>query len=110
MALRLLLASALVLPLLLSPCPSARELASSTEAPASAPQAAPTAQRVDFDSQVEPILQSHCMPCHFPGGKMYDRLPFDRAQTIRDLGEKMFTRIKDEHEQAVLRSFLAQAP
>jgi len=39
---------------------------------------------------------------------MYARMPFDRPQTIRTLGEKMFTRIKDPKEQAVLRAFLAQ--
>jgi hypothetical protein len=39
---------------------------------------------------------------------MYERLPFDRPQTIHRLGDKMFTRIKDAQEQALLRSFLAQ--
>jgi hypothetical protein len=39
---------------------------------------------------------------------MYDRRPFDRAATIRDLGTKLFTRIKAEDEQAVIRRFLAQ--
>jgi len=41
---------------------------------------------------------------------MHTRLPFDQPQTIQNLGEKMFTRIKDEQEQALLRSFLAQTP
>ena len=39
---------------------------------------------------------------------MYDRLPFDRAATIRDLGTKLFTRLKTEDEQALIRRFLAQ--
>jgi len=39
---------------------------------------------------------------------MYDRLPFDRVATIRDLGTKLFTRIKAEDEQALIRRFLAQ--
>lgn len=59
---------------------------------------------------VRPILNARCQPCHFPGGKVYEHLPFDRPETIRTLGEKMFTRIKDEQERAVLRSFLAQKP
>jgi hypothetical protein len=63
---------------------------------------------VDFNTQVRPLLEDRCQPCHFTGGKMYERLPFDRPETIRSLGEKMFTRIRDEHEQALLRSFLAQ--
>jgi hypothetical protein len=65
--------------------------------------------RIDFDTQIRPILERRCQPCHFAGGKMYTRLPFDRPETIRSLGEKMFTRIKDEQEQALLRAFLAQA-
>ena len=76
---------------------------------ASSPAPQPRAQTVDFEKQVRPILETRCQPCHFPGGKMYERLPFDRAQTIRSLGNKMFTRIKDEREQAILRAFLAES-
>jgi len=39
---------------------------------------------------------------------MYDRLPFDRPETIRQLGPKLFTRIKDEGSQATIRRFLDQ--
>jgi hypothetical protein len=63
---------------------------------------------VDFGTQIRPILSSRCQPCHFAGGKMYEKLPFDRPETIRALGEKMLTRIRDPKEQALLRSFLAQ--
>ncbi len=76
----------------------------------SSPQTVTAHPQVDFDSQVKPILQTRCTPCHFPGGVMHAQLPFDQAQTIRDLGEKLFTRIKDEQEQALLRTFLAQVP
>ncbi len=48
------------------------------------------------------------MPCHFQGGKVYDKMPFDKAETVTKLGEKMFTRIKDEKEQRLIREFLAQ--
>ena len=64
--------------------------------------------RVDFDTQVRPILASRCTPCHFEGGTMYKRLPFDRPETIKTLGTKLFTRIKDEKEQRLIRDFLAQ--
>jgi hypothetical protein len=64
---------------------------------------------VDFANQIRPILEARCRPCHFPGGKMYDRLPFDRAETIHRLGDKLFTRIKAEDEQDLLRAFLAQS-
>jgi len=66
--------------------------------------------RIDFDTQIKPILQSRCMPCHFPGGKVYDRLPFDKPATIRKLGVRMFTRIKDKDETRLIEEFLAQSP
>jgi hypothetical protein len=64
--------------------------------------------RVDFDSQIKPILQSKCMPCHFSGGVMYVRLPFDRPETIKKLGTKLFTRIQDENHRRLIRDFLEQ--
>jgi hypothetical protein len=67
-----------------------------------------TPARVDFATQIRPILEARCQPCHFNGGKQYARMPFDRAETIKSLGTKMFTRIKDEREQQLLRDFLAQ--
>ncbi len=79
----------------------------STTSAASLP--APLASHpVDFVTQVQPILKSHCQPCHFKGGQMYERLPFDRGETIVRVGEKMFTRIKDEGERRVIREFLGQ--
>jgi hypothetical protein len=39
---------------------------------------------------------------------MYDKLPFDRAETIRTLGDRLFTRIKDPREQESIRAFLRQ--
>jgi hypothetical protein len=69
----------------------------------------PKTPPVDFQAQIRPILEKRCQPCHFAGGKMYARMPFDKPQTIRRLGEKMFTRIRDPKEAALLRSFLVQA-
>ena len=66
--------------------------------------------RVDFDTQLKPIFKSKCMPCHFSGGKMYDSLPFDRPETIRKLGTKLFTRIKEEDNRRLIEDFLAQSP
>lgn len=64
--------------------------------------------RVDFAAQVRPILEARCMPCHFQGGKMHEQLPFDQPATIKTLGEKLFSRIKDENEQRLIREFLSQ--
>lgn len=70
---------------------------------------APTA-RVDFDTQIRPILQSKCMPCHFSGGQMYERLPFDKPATIRKLGTRLFTRIREDDKRRLIEDFLAQSP
>jgi hypothetical protein len=66
--------------------------------------------RVDFDTQLKPIFKSKCMPCHFSGGKMYDKLPFDNPETIKKLGTRLFTRIKQEDERRLIEDFLTQAP
>jgi hypothetical protein len=71
---------------------------------------APESAEVDFATQIRPIFEARCTPCHFAGGKMYARLPFDRAETIYKLGTKLFTRIKAEHEQRLIREFLSQQP
>lgn len=73
---------------------------------AASPTAAPA--RVDFPTQIKPILQAKCQPCHFNGGKVYAQMPFDRPETIKTLGTKLFTRIKDENERRLIRDFLAQ--
>ena len=65
-----------------------------------------TAPPPDFKTQIQPTL-ARCQPCHFPGGKMYERLPFDRPQTVVKLGTKLFTRIRDEKQRDLIRQFLA---
>lgn len=67
-----------------------------------------TTEEIDFEQHILPIFAAKCSPCHFSGGKMYEELPFDDPGTIRHLGPKLFTRIKDPDEQAALRTFLAQ--
>jgi len=62
----------------------------------------------EFATQIEPLLKSKCQPCHFSGGKVYDKLPFDRPETIKTLGTKLFTRIHDENERKLIREFLSQ--
>lgn len=83
-------------------------LAVGAEQPATKPQAVATPPAaVTFAKDVKPILEKHCQPCHFEGGKMYARLPFDRPETIVKLNTKLFTRIKDADEQQIIRAFLA---
>jgi hypothetical protein len=97
----LLLAAPLVIGLSMSGCAKFE-----SHATAAAHTTAQT--KVDFNTQLRPIFESRCAPCHFAGGKMYEKLPFDRPETIKKLGTKLFTRIKDENEQHLIRDFLAQ--
>lgn len=89
------------------PASSDSEAENAQAPPAPADGAQPASSPVDFETQVRPILE-RCQPCHFEGGKMYAQLPFDRPETVRTLGEKLFTRIKEPAEQATIRAFLAQ--
>ncbi|HEY0347127.1 MAG TPA: hypothetical protein VGC60_03130 [Pyrinomonadaceae bacterium] len=68
----------------------------------------PPTTKPNFDTEIKPIFQARCQPCHFQGGKVYDKMPFDKAETIIRLGTKLFTRIKDEKERRLIREFLDQ--
>jgi hypothetical protein len=71
--------------------------------------ASPAARaKVDFERQIKPIFEAKCQPCHFNGGTMYQRLPFDRPATITTLGTKLFSRIKDEEQRRLIKEFLDQ--
>jgi hypothetical protein len=72
------------------------------------PPAPPPAAAVDFRRDIQPIFERRCQPCHFPGGKMHARLPFDKAETIKTLGTRLFSRIKKEDERLLIEKFLAQ--
>ena len=87
----------------------AASIASASSAERPAPGSVTTSDKVDFSTQIKPILEAKCQPCHFNGGKVYAKLPFDRPETIKTLGPKLFTRIKDENERRLIRDFLAQA-
>jgi hypothetical protein len=78
--------------------------------PAYVAAASASTARIDFDTQVKPIFKSKCAGCHFEGGHVYARLPFDRPETIRKLGKRLFTRIKDENDRRMIEDFLAQSP
>jgi len=39
---------------------------------------------------------------------MYERLPFDQETTIRVLGTKLFTRLREPEDQELVGAFLEQ--
>jgi len=63
---------------------------------------------INYKTQVQPILQKNCSPCHFPGGKMYEKLPFDKGETIIGRESGVFKRIKNEEDAAIIRQYMQQ--
>lgn len=62
---------------------------------------------IDFSTQVQPILIKNCSPCHFPGGKMYERMPFDQDTTIINHQAGILRRIKGA-ENDLIKTFVQQ--
>jgi hypothetical protein len=61
------------------------------------------AETVTFKDSVAPLLKEKCAPCHFKDGKVFDRYPFDQYETVRKLGKRLNTRLKDENADLVSR-------
>jgi uncharacterized membrane protein len=61
---------------------------------------------VDFTRHIQPILEKRCSPCHFTGGKMYERMPFDSSQTILSHKEGILKRIKEATENTLIKSYI----
>ena len=63
---------------------------------------------VNFKTMVQPIFEKHCSPCHFPGGKMYEKLPFDQGETIVNHQAGILKRIKGEEDVRLIQQYIAQ--
>jgi hypothetical protein len=63
---------------------------------------------IHFKTQIQPILEKNCSPCHFPGGKMYEKLPFDRGETIINHQAVIFKRLKKEEDISLIRQYVQQ--
>lgn len=63
---------------------------------------------IDYTGQVLPVLQKSCSPCHFPGGKMYEKMPFDKLTTIINHQEGILRRTKNKPEMEPVRKFIQQ--
>jgi hypothetical protein len=86
-----------------SAAPSPVAAAPPTATPSPSPLPAPTEAPDLFASVVRPVLKAHCSPCHEPGGKLYDRLPFDNPKVVSSHSEKVLRRLKGEDKEALTR-------
>ena len=59
-----------------------------------------------YRKNILPLLQANCNPCHFTGGKVYKKLPFDDYKTVAMLGKKLNTRLKQKEQQAVVNGWI----
>jgi len=62
----------------------------------------------DFVRDVKPLLARTCAPCHVPGGKMYDRLPFDNPKTVVSAQAGILRRLKGDDHEVVARWIASQ--
>ena len=90
---------------ILTPAPPVAQTEPATPAPTT-PTPAKNDSLNDFTSVAEMLARS-CSPCHIPGGKMYDRLPFDNPEIVASHGTSMLGRIKSTEDHAQLETWLA---
>jgi hypothetical protein len=61
---------------------------------------------IDFKTMIQPIFEKRCNPCHFPGGKMYEKMPFDNPKTILNHEAGILRRIKADEEVELVKQFI----
>ena len=64
---------------------------------------------VSFQASIQPLLARRCTPCHVPGGRMYERMPFDDPDVVRSHREGIERRLKDPEEKRLLERWLSAA-
>src|SRR5262245_54913909 len=57
---------------------------------------------------VKEMLSTNCSPCHVPGGKMYERLPFDNAEIVRAHSDRISGRLKKSEDKKILEDWLSE--
>ena len=62
---------------------------------------------VQFGTHVMPLLQKKCSPCHFEGGKMHIKMPFDKASTIISHENGILKRFSNQ-EKMLLQKFIRE--
>ena len=68
----------------------------------------PVVDTVNFKTQIQPILQKNCSPCHFHGGKMFGKMPFDKSETIISHEAGVLKRFKIQSEIDLVKQFIPQ--
>jgi hypothetical protein len=94
-----------------SVAPAGASVPDAEPAAVEAPGATPTPGQPDvFRAEVAPLLARRCAPCHNPGGKMYEALPFDDPATVASHPEGILKRFKDPAEHTLIEQWIASRP
>ncbi len=93
-----------------APAPPAAPAPSAEPAVAPAALATPAAapEPVSFEASVKPLLARTCTPCHVPGGRMYERLPFDQPEVVLSHKDGVLRRMKDPENRALMERWFAE--
>lgn len=73
---------------------------------AAAPEVTATPTDAGFETTVRPLLARTCTPCHVPGGKMYDRMPFDQPKIVQEFQAGILRRLKVAEERQAVEDWL----
>lgn len=61
---------------------------------------------VTFAGSIAPLLKANCSPCHFPGGAVYEKYPFEEYETAYALRKRLGVRLKEPDQLALLARWL----
>lgn len=98
----------------IGPSLAATQPVAATPPPATAPSvaasamSAPSPEAVSFEASVKPLLARTCTPCHVPGGRMYERMPFDRPEVVFAHKDGVLRRMKNPDDRQLMERWLAQ--
>jgi hypothetical protein len=88
------------------PPPPAAPAPAATPAPPAAPTTA--SEAISFETSVKPLLARTCTPCHVPGGRMYERMPFDRPETLLSHKDGVLRRLKNPDDHQLMERWFAE--
>ena len=60
-----------------------------------------------FKRDIAPLLKNNCTPCHFAGGKVFAKLPFDDYATVRSKAKRLNTRLKEDGQKKIVDGWIA---
>ena len=67
----------------------------------------PSREAYTFKRDIAPLLKNNCMPCHFAGGTVFAKLPFDDYATVKSKAKRLNTRLKEDEQKKIVDGWIA---